>query len=552
MATGSSFPYRSLSEKRDLILSGQLDLLQNVRDFLLKIEKSQDINAYIYVDHSIMQKAEVLLSSLKGGKAPGRLFGAVIAVKDVISVVGMPLTCASKMLEGFQPVFNATIIDKLLSDDALIIGKLNCDEFAMGATNTNSAFGAVLNPVDKSRVPGGSSGGSAAAVAAGLCDVAIGSDTGGSIRQPAAFCGVYGIKPTYSRVSRYGLTAFASSFDSIGPLANSVDDCALVLDVISGYDPLDSTSYGGKLPSLSPISPFVQNEFTYSFNPDEHPNLAQDTNTPVSDEQPNSAQDTNTPVSDEQPITIQSPADTKDISKKLKIALPKEYFGEGLNPEIKSAVEEIASKLVEAGHIVEEVSLPNTKYAIAAYYVLTTAEAASNLSRYDGVRYGKRSKINGTLSEEKNRAVSEEKSGTLAEMYINTRSENLGKEVKRRIMLGNYVLSGGYYEAYFGKAQKVRRLIKNDFTKIFKDYDLILTPVTPEFPAKFGEMPTDPLAVYLGDIYTTSVNLAGLPAVSVPIGCSSQNLPLAAQFIGKEFEENTLLSVAKMLESLLQ
>jgi len=466
--------YSSLAEKRELILSGKLDPVENVRYFLQKIEGNADINAYLHVNQSVLKDAESLRLKSSSGAIPGRLFGAVVAVKDVISVSGMPMTCASKVLENFEPVYNATVVQKLLSEDALIIGKLNCDEFAMGSSNENSAYGKVLNPVDKTRVPGGSSGGSAAAVAAGLCDVALGTDTGGSIRQPAAFCGVYGIKPTWSRVSRYGLTAFASSFDSIGPLANTPEDCALVLDVISGHDPNDSTSTHGYESISFPLS---------------------------------------TP------------------EKGLRIGLPVEYFGEGLDPEIRNGVEAIAAKLEALGHVVDRVSLPGTEHTIAAYYVLTTAEAASNLSRYDGVRYGVRSG----------------KQSSLGEMYVETRSEGLGTEVKRRIMLGNYVLSGGYYDAYFSKAQKVRRLIKNDFTKVFSDHDLILTPVTPELPFKFGEMSSDPLAMYLGDIYTTSVNLAGLPAISIPAGLSKEGLPLAAQFIAPEFEEELLLRVAKLL-----
>jgi aspartyl-tRNA(Asn)/glutamyl-tRNA(Gln) amidotransferase subunit A len=467
--------YSSISEKRELILTGKLDLPQNINFFLNEIEANKHLNCFLFVNPRILDEADLLLKKIRSGKKPGRLFGAVIAIKDVISVEGMPMTCASKILEDFSPVYNATAVKKLLDEDALIIGKLNCDEFAMGSSNENSAFGNVLNPVDITRVPGGSSGGSAAAVAAGLCDVALGSDTGGSIRQPAAFCGVYGIKPTYSRVSRYGLTAFASSFDSIGPLAKNHYDCELVLDVISGYDPLDATS-------TDSVIRVIQEES----------------------------------LSD----------------KKLKIGIPKEYIGEGLNSEIRDSVNFLIEKIKVAGHTVEEVSLPNTHLTIAAYYVLTTAEAASNLSRYDGVRYGKRS------SEVKN----------LKGMYAGTRSEGFGKEVKRRIMLGNYVLSGGYYDAYFNKAQKVRRLIKNDFTAVFEKYDLILTPVTPELPFKFGEMSEDPLSMYLGDIYTTSVNLAGLPAIAIPTGTSTTGLPLSVQFIAPEFAENKLFKIASILQ----
>lgn len=469
--------YSSISQKRELILSGNLDLLQNINFFLKKIEDNKNLNSFLFVNPRILEEAQQLLKKVNAGLKPGSLFGAVIAIKDVISVEGMPMTCGSKILENFHPVYDATVISKLREEDALIIGKLNCDEFAMGSSNENSAYGNVLNPVDPSRVPGGSSGGSAAAVAAGLCDVVLGSDTGGSIRQPAAFCGVYGIKPTYSRVSRYGLTAFASSFDSIGPLSKNPEDCALVLDVISGYDPKDSTSTNSEIP-------------------------------------------------------LNSTKDPDD--SKFRIALPKEYFGKGLDSEIRESIQILVKKLEDAGNIVDEVSLPNTHLTIAVYYVLTTAEAASNLSRYDGVRYGKRAK--------------EDKS--LGNMYTGTRSKGFGTEVKRRIMLGNYVLSGGYYDAYFNKAQKVRRLIKSDFSAVFKDYDLILTPVTPELPFKFGEMSDDPLSMYLGDIYTTSVNLAGLPAISIPTGKSKEKLPLAVQFIAPEFEENRLFRIADILQQL--
>lgn len=469
--------YSTISEKRALLLSGELDLIANVNYFLQQINSSEDINAFLYVNQSLPLDAERLLEKLRSGGVPGKLFGAVIAVKDVISVEGMPMTCGSRILEDFQPVVTATAVQKLIDEDALIIGKLNCDEFAMGSSNENSAYGAVLNPVDKTRVPGGSSGGSAAAVAAGLCDIALGSDTGGSIRQPAAFCGVYGIKPTYSRVSRYGLTAFASSFDSIGPVAHNPEDCALVLQIMTGYDPLDSTSTKNSSSISCPV---------------------------------------------------------RGITKKLRIGIPVEYMGEGLDNEIKESVYGVKSELEKLGHAVESVSLPSTKYTIAAYYVLTTAEAASNLSRYDGVRFGKRSG----------------KGGGLKEMYTATRSEGFGTEVKRRIMLGNYVLSGGYYDAYFNKAQKVRRLIKDDFKRVFENFDLILTPVTPELPFKFGERSEDPLAMYLGDIYTTSVNLAGLPAISIPVGKSKDGLPLAVQLIAGEFAEDTLLSTAKILQKL--
>ena len=344
----------------------------------------------------------------------------------------------------------------------------------MGSSNENSAFGFVRNPVDTERVPGGSSGGSAAAVAAGLCDAALGTDTGGSIRQPAAFCGVIGLKPTYGRVSRYGLTAFASSFDSIGPFANNIYDAALILETISGKDENDTTSSNRPVPFFS--------------------------------------------------------ANLNQIDK-LKIGIPKEYFGEGLNVEIRQAIETQISKLKEKGFEVVEISLPHTEYTIAAYYLLTTAEASSNLARYDGTRFGFRS----------------DKFDSLSSMYKNSRSEGFGKEVKRRIMLGTYVLSAGYYDAYYRKAQKVRQLIKNDFDEAFKKVDVILTPTTPTTAFKIGEKSDDPLQMYLSDIYTTSTNLAGIPGISIPIGKDSNNLPIGLQLLANQFEEEKLFQLANSL-----
>jgi aspartyl-tRNA(Asn)/glutamyl-tRNA(Gln) amidotransferase subunit A len=360
----------------------------------------------------------------------------------------------------------------LIDEDAIIIGKTNCDEFAMGSSNENSAFGNVLNPVDNAKVPGGSSGGSAAAVAAELCDVSLGTDTGGSIRQPAAFCGVYGLKPTYGRVSRYGLTAFASSFDSIGPFSKNVEDAALVLEVMSGNDENDSTSSSSPIPELSG----------------------------------------NLSLGD----------------KKLKIGIAKEYFGEGLSQEIKTAIENIILKLKSVGFEVEEIQLPHTEYTIATYYILTTAEASSNLARYDGARYGYRS----------------ENVSSLIEMYKSSRSEGFGNEVKRRIMLGTYVLSAGYYDAYYRKAQKVRRFIKNDFDNAFNKVDIILTPTSPTTAFKIGEKSSDPLEMYLSDIYTTSANLAGIPGINVPIAKSSEGLPIGLQLLAKQFDELNLLKMA--------
>jgi len=365
------------------------------------------------------------------------------------------------------------VIDRLLKEDAIIIGKVNCDEFAMGSSNENSYFGPVKNPVDKTRVPGGSSGGSAVSVAANMCLLSLGSETGGSIRQPASYCGITGLKATYGRISRFGLVAFASSFDSIGIFGKDSYSIAAALEVIGGIDERDSTSANVEVSKYS-------DECEKKFNPSE-----------------------------------------------IKIGFAKEYFEEGLNDEIKKGVLGKIELLKKKGFEVKEISLPHTKYVIQTYYILTSAEASSNLSRYDGVRYGYRS----------------EKSSTLEEMYVNTRSEGFGAEVKRRIMLGTYVLSAGYYDAYYRKAQKVRRLIMNDFENAFKEVDFIISPTTPTVAFKIGEKVEDPLAMYLNDIYTASVNLAGIPAISIPAGFDKNGLPFGIQIMGKKFDEAGLLKM---------
>jgi len=368
------------------------------------------------------------------------------------------------------------VIERLLEEDAIIIGKTNLDEFAMGSSTENSYFGPTLNPFDETRVPGGSSGGSAVAVAVGLCTTALGSDTGGSIRQPASFCGVYGLKPTYGRVSRFGLVAFASSFDTIGPLANSTRDIALVLQVIAGRDENDSTCADVPVPDyLSFIGLDV---------------------------------------------------------KGLRVGVPEEYFSLGLDDEVREAIQKRIDFLSENGAIIEKISLPHTEYNIPTYYILVTAEASSNLARYDGARYGYRA--SGVKS--------------LYEMYVKSRSEGFGAEVKRRIMLGTYVLSAGYYEAYYRKAQKVRRLIKEDFDRAFEKVDVIITPTSPTTAFKLGEKIDDPLQMYLSDIYTVSVNLAGVPAINVPVGFDSKGLPIGMQIIGRQFDEGTILRVSDFIE----
>ena len=466
--------YKNIKEKISLIKENKISLVENVKDFLNRIEQRKNLNAFNFVfGDEALQLAEIIEQKIKSGNH-GKLAGAVIAIKDVLSYKNHPLTCSSKILSDFTSIYTATAVQKLIDEDAIIIGKTNCDEFAMGSSNENSAFGPVLNPIDESRVPGGSSGGSAVAVAADMCDASLGTDTGGSIRQPAAFCGIYGLKPTYGRVSRFGLTAFASSFDTIGPFAKNVEDISLILDVISGKDENDSTSV----------------DFS----------------------------------------EVQLQAHNIE-AKKLKIGLPKEYFAEGLDSEIKEKIFSLINSLKNEGFNVSEISLPMTEYNIAAYYILTTAEASSNLARYDGARYGYRSKY----------------SDTLEEMYVNSRTEGFGAEVKRRIMLGTYVLSSGYYDAYYRKAQKVRRLIKEDFDKAFSNVDIILTPTTPTVAFKLGEKSNDPLQMYLSDIYTTSANLAGIPGLNVPIGKNENGLPIGLQILADHFQEEKLFSFAKVL-----
>lgn len=467
--------YKNITEKISLIKENKISLVENVKDFLNRIEQRKNLNAFNFVfGDEALQLAEIIEQKIKSGNH-GKLAGAVIAIKDVLSYKNHPLTCSSKILSDFTSVYTATAVQKLIDEDAIIIGKTNCDEFAMGSSNENSAFGPVLNPIDESRVPGGSSGGSAVAVAADLCDASLGTDTGGSIRQPAAFCGIYGLKPTYGRVSRFGLTAFASSFDTIGPFAKNVEDLFLILDVISGKDENDSTSV-----DFSEVKLQAQN--------------------------------------------IEA--------KKIKIGYPKEYFAEGLDSEIKEKIFSLINSLKNAGFNVSEISLPMTEFNIAAYYILTTAEASSNLARYDGARYGYRSK----------------NSDTLEEMYVNSRTEGFGAEVKRRIMLGTYVLSSGYYDAYYRKAQKVRRLIKEDFDKAFSNVDIILTPTTPTVAFKLGEKSNDPLQMYLSDIYTTSSNLAGIPGLNIPISRNTEGLPIGLQLLANQFDELRLLQISYYIQ----
>ncbi len=447
------------------------------QEYLGAIEKGRHLNAMISVfAERALEQARTVDQKLAAGSA-GPLAGMVVSIKDVICVKDEKVTCGSKMLEDFVSLYDATVVERLKAADAIIIGKNNMDEFAMGSSTENSAFGRVKLPHDPERVPGGSSGGSAVAVRAGMSTTSLGTDTGGSIRQPAAFTGVVGLKPTYGRVSRYGLVAFASSFDCIGPFGLNTKDVARVLQAIAGHDPQDSTS------AHVPVPDYLQSL-------------------------------------------------TKDV-RGLRIGIPREYFAEGLADEIREALEKHIDRLRDNGAVIEEVSLPHTEYTIATYYILATAEASSNLARFDGARYGYRAKGIQDLSE----------------MYTKSRSEGFGPEVKRRIMLGTYVLSAGYYDAYYRKGQKVRRLIQEDFLKAFRSVDCLITPTTPSTAFKAGEKSGDPLQMYLSDIYTTSANLAGIPGISIPCGTDHDGLPIGLQILGKQFDEPTILRVSDFLES---
>ena len=471
----------SLLQVRELLNKREISSYEIVSSLLEKIHnEDKEIHSYLYVNEKAIDEAKKTDEKIKKGENIGKLEGIPIAIKDNICTKGIPTTCGSKILANFIPPYDATVISKLKEEGAIIIGKTNMDEFAFGSSTENSAYGPTKNPFDKTRVPGGSSGGSAAATGDNLCFAALGSDTGGSIRQPSAFCGVVGMKPTYGRVSRYGLVAFASSFDQIGPITKDVRDSALILEIISGKDNRDSTSL-------------------------------------------------NIPVSN---YTSFLKEDIRDI----KIGVPKEYFIEGLDKEIKYTIGNLLEKIEKEGGKIEEISLPHTEYGIAVYYIIGTAEASSNLGRFDGVKYGYRSP----------------NYNNLIEMYKNTRGEGFGEEVKRRIILGTYVLSAGYYQTYYLKAQKVRTLIKNDFENAFKKFDLILTPTTSEFPFKIGEKKGDPLKMYLSDIFTANVNLSGFPAINVPIFSSSNNLPIGLQIIAPHFKEEKIIQFAYAIEKILK
>jgi aspartyl-tRNA(Asn)/glutamyl-tRNA(Gln) amidotransferase subunit A len=449
-----------------------------VESFYARIQKEDPaIGAYLTLTRErALEQADRMDRLAVEGKPLPPLGGVPVGIKDVMCTRGVRTTAGSKILENFVPPHDCTAVARLEAAGAVVLGKLNCDEFAMGSSNENSAFHPVRNPRDLSRVPGGSSGGSAAAVAADMAVVTLGSDTGGSIRQPASFCGVVGLMPTYGRVSRYGLIAFASSLDHIGPLAKNVKDAAIVLRTIAGRDPMDSTS------ADVPVPDYVE--------------------------------EIDKPVSG------------------LKIGMAEEYFGDGLDPEVRKAVEDAIQVLAELGCDVVPVSLPHTEYAIPTYYIVATAEASSNLARFDGVRYGYRAK----------------NARTLSEMYRRSRDEAFGAEVKRRIMLGTYALSAGYYDAYYLKAQKVRALLTQDFDQAFKKVDAIVTPTSPTAAFQLGEKANDPLAMYLADIYTVTADLAGIPGISIPCGQTREKLPIGLQILGKHFDEATILRLAHAYE----
>lgn len=473
------FEYTSINKYQSALTQGKISCVEAVRHYLSQIEKNIRLNAFVHVfAEEAIQKAEELDKKRKANNSIGKLHGVVIAIKDVICYKDHPLTAGSGILKNFISLYSATAIEKLLKEEAIIIGICNCDEFAMGSANENSVYGNVLNAMDETRVPGGSSGGSAVAVQAGLCMVSLGSDTGGSVRQPADFCGIVGLKPTYGRISRYGLIAYASSFDQIGIFANNVEDASTVLELIAGADEYDST------------------------------------------------------VSQE-PVVKYS---TALENKKFRFAYFKETLEHpSLDNEIANGINKLIEQIKSEGHEVTALSFEYLDYIVPAYYILTTAEASSNLSRYDGVRYGYRSA---------------KPSNDLTEFYKYNRSEGFGKEVKRRIMLGTFVLSTGYYDAYFTKAQKVRRKLVEKTQLVFNEFDFILMPTSPSVAFKIGEKTDDPIAMYLADIYTVFANLTGIPGISLPLFKHSNGMPFGIQLMAKQFNELSLLQASQQLMEL--
>ena len=470
------FSYQNISDYQQQLFKGEICCEDAVEHFSKKINEQQHLNAFVQVyNEESKERAKFLDAKRKNGGQCGKLHGVVIALKDVICYKDHNITAASGILKDFISIYNSTAVEKLLSEDAIIIGNCNCDEFAMGSTNENSVYGSVKNALDENKVPGGSSGGSAVAVQAGMCMVSLGSDTGGSVRQPADFCGIVGIKPSYGTISRHGLIAYASSFDQIGIFSNNIEDASKILEVISGKDEYDST--------------------------------------------------VNQKESEQYPLSLQS--------KKYKVALFKNAMDhESLDAEIKIGIYELAENLKKDGHLVEEINFDLIDFIVPAYYVLTTAEASSNLSRYDGVRYGYRDKNN------------EE---DLTTFYKKNRGNGFGKEVKKRIMLGTFVLSEGYYDAYFTKAQQVRNILVSQTKEIFKNYDALILPTVPSTAFKAGSMQKDPIAMYLADIYTVYANLTGIPGISIPLFKHSNGMPFGIQVLTNKHNELTLLELSDMV-----
>jgi aspartyl-tRNA(Asn)/glutamyl-tRNA(Gln) amidotransferase subunit A len=470
--------FDSIVRLAESVRSGERSAESVATETLARVDaREPSVKAFLHVDREgFLAAAKAVDAKRARGEALGLLAGVPIAIKDALCMTGVPTTAASRILEGYKPVYDATVVAKLRAADATLVGKTNLDEFAMGSSNENSAYAKVHNPWDLDRAPGGSSGGSAAAVASRMCPGSLGSDTGGSIRQPASFCGIVGVKPTYGRVSRYGLIAFASSLDQVGPFATDVRGAARMLEVLSGHDPHDATTLDAPVGAYEAAC--------------EHP------------------------------------------VKGLRVGIPREYFGEGLDPEVDVAVRRAISCLEQYGCTVKPVSLPHTKYAVATYYVLATAEASSNLARFDGVRYGLR----------------KEPDRDLRHMYGATRDAGFGPEVKRRILLGTFVLSSGFYDAYYLKAQKVRTLITRDFEKAFEEVDVLCAPTAPTTAFKIGEKTHDPLAMYLSDIDTLPASLAGVPAMSIPVGLSASGLPIGLQIITPHLQEARAFAVAAACE----
>ncbi|MEM7103102.1 MAG: Asp-tRNA(Asn)/Glu-tRNA(Gln) amidotransferase subunit GatA [Bacteroidota bacterium] len=469
--------YHKLSEIQADLLNRKITCAELVEGYLKNIEASKHLNAYVEVyTEEAREMATRLDDKLKDQpESAGRLAGMVIAIKDVLCYKDHKVTAASAILEGFESLFSCTAIERLIEEDAIIIGRVNCDQFAMGSTNENSVYGPVLNAFDETKVPGGSSGGSAVAVQTDTCLAALGTDTGGSVRQPAAFCGIIGFKPSYGRISRHGLLAYASSFDQVGILAKSVEDTALLMEIMAGQDEHDSTV------SLRPVEPYSQK---------------------------------------------------LEFGEKARIAFFDSALNhEGLDPDIRQKTKNLIQDLKDQGHTVEPVGFEYLDYIIPAYYVLTTAEASSNLSRYDGIKFGRRSP----------------NASNLEETYKKSRTEGFSEEVKRRIILGTFVLSAGYYDAYYTKAQKVRRLIYDRTNAIFEDYDFILMPAAPSTPFGIGEKTTDPVEMYLADIYTVQANMAGIPAICLPMGDHKNGLPIGIQFMARQFDESRLLAFSRMV-----